>query len=136
VLAPIVGRDKPCPYEITPHFLIGIMSITHIIQAGEWVQTFVLEFDRADFKKDVKTHSAVIRQIEVMGEATKRISDSFKANHPEIAWRKVAGMRDILIHGYDRVNLDEVWNVTQTSLPHLLEQLKLLVSADPHWKQD
>jgi len=100
---------------------LDLVYITHIIQAGEWVQTFVLEFDRTDFKKDVKTHSAVIRQIEVMGEATKRISDSFKANHPEIAWRKVAGMRDILIHGYDRVNLDEVWNVTQTSLPHLLE---------------
>jgi uncharacterized protein with HEPN domain len=54
--------------------------------------------------------SAIIRQLEIIGEATKHLSAAFRGNHPDIPWQKMAGMRDILIHAYDAVDLDEVWN--------------------------
>jgi uncharacterized protein with HEPN domain len=72
--------------------------------------------------------SAVIRQLEIVGEATKRLSEPFRTNHPDIPWQKMAGMRDILIHAYDAVDLDEVWNASTRSIPQLIERLEPLVS--------
>ena len=63
----------------------------------------------------------------VLGEAVKRLSPEFCAEHPEIPWRPMAGMRDRLIHGYDVVDLDEVWLVLERDLPDLLQRLEPLV---------
>jgi len=71
--------------------------------------------------------SAVIWQLEIIGEATKRLSIPFRDNHPDIPWQKMAGMRDILIHAYDAVDLDEVWNAANQSIPRLIEQLEPFV---------
>jgi uncharacterized protein with HEPN domain len=74
----------------------------------------------------VVTHSwhrtirdAVVRNFEVIGEATKRLSDETKALHPEIRWRDVAGFRDILIHAYESIDYIEVWNIIELHLPAL-----------------
>ena len=83
--------------------------------------------DQGAFDKDLKTQSAVIRQLEIIGEATKRLSEEFRGQHPEIRWRQIAGMRDILIHAYDHVDVNEVWHVTQTSIPELIANVKLLI---------
>lgn len=66
---------------------------------------------------------AVMRQLEILGEATKRLSDSFRAEHEEIPWRGIAGMRDILIHAYDHVDVVEVWRVAVEDIPRLLDSL-------------
>jgi len=58
--------------------------------------------------KEWMRHSAIVRQIEIIGEATKRLSEDFRNSHPEIPWRSMAGMRDVVIHGYDHVDLEEV----------------------------
>ncbi len=98
-----------------------------ILNVARLTQTFIAEVDKAVFEQDLMRQSAVIRQIEVMGEATKRISSSFRANHPKIPWPKIAGMRDILIHAYDRVDLDQVWTTVRVSIPDLIPQLEQLV---------
>ena len=71
--------------------------------------------------------SAILYQVIVMGEATKRLSPEFRAQHPEIPWKDIAGMRDILAHQYDRVNLNTLWDVIQSDIPELLALLEPLL---------
>lgn len=72
------------------------------------------------FFKDIKTQDAVVRNIDIIGEATKNLSKEIRNGHPEIPWKNVAGMRDRLIHQYFGVNLDIVWDVAHEELPKLL----------------
>ena len=76
------------------------------------------------FLDDWKTRSAVLYQLTVIGEAVKRLSKEFRANHPEIPWSLIAGLRDNLIHGYDLTDWDEVWKTVKTDIPDLLEKIE------------
>lgn len=76
------------------------------------------------FQQDEKTVFAVIRALEIIGEAAKNISEDMKAQHPEIPWRNVAGMRDKLIHEYFGVNNKVVWDTLQEDLPGLKEKIQ------------
>jgi uncharacterized protein with HEPN domain len=71
------------------------------------------------FAADKKTINAVIRSLEVLGEATKHIPPSFRKKYPDIPWNKMAGMRDVLIHDYMGIDLMTVWKVSQERLPLL-----------------
>lgn len=62
---------------------------------------------------------ATIRQLEIIGEATKSLSDTLRDNYPETPWKRIAGLRDILIHNYMGVDLTAVWEITQHNLPQL-----------------
>ena len=79
---------------------------------------------KEEFMVDVKTQSAVLHQLLVIGEAVKRLSTSFREEHPAVPWRDMSGMRDVLIHGYDIVDLEEVWKTVDTDLPGLLRILE------------
>jgi uncharacterized protein with HEPN domain len=72
---------------------------------------------------DPKTQDAVIRNFEVIGEATKRLPTEFTVAYPDIPWRKMAGFRDILIHAYERVDVEEIWNIIEQHVPRLLAQI-------------
>ncbi len=79
-----------------------------------------------EFAADKKTVNAVIRSLEVLGEATKHIPVAFRRKHPAVPWAKMAGMRDVLIHDYMGVDLKTVWMVVQerlTELKQLMEEL-------------
>lgn len=79
----------------------------------------VKEFNLSKFSDDEKTQYAVIRAIEIIGEASKKIPKSFKKIHSEIPWCEISGMRDKLIHDYFSVNMDVVWLTVKKSLPAL-----------------
>ncbi len=83
--------------------------------------------DKAAFDCDMKTQSAVIRQLEIIGEATKRLSAELRSTYTDIPWRQMAGMRDVLIHAYDHVDIYEVWNVVQQSLPDVMTKTEALL---------
>ncbi len=100
--------------------------ITDILQAAHLIQTFAEGIEKEAFEDDLMCQSAVVRQLEIIGEATKRLSEAFKASHPLIPWRKMAGMRDILIHAYDHVDMDEVWNAATVSIPGVISLLELV----------
>jgi uncharacterized protein with HEPN domain len=81
------------------------------------------------FLADRKTQDAVVRNLEIIGEATKRVSINLKAAHPDIAWKPIAGMRDKLIHDYFGVNVQLVWEAVERDLPALYEKVKDLLKA-------
>lgn len=75
--------------------------------------------DRASFDDDWVLQNAVIRELEVLGEAAGRVSPSFVAKHSEIPWREITGIRHKLIHGYVEVDLDIVWRTATENVPHI-----------------
>jgi uncharacterized protein with HEPN domain len=83
--------------------------------------------DKAAFLKDLKTQSATLHQLMVIGAAVKRLSPEFRSRYPEVPWALMAGMRDKLIHGYDIVDLDEVWKTANADVPVLLSLLEPLL---------
>ena len=69
------------------------------------------------------TYDAVLRNLEIIGEAAKRIPDDMRSKYPAIEWRKIAGIRDVVIHAYHAIDNDIIWDVVQTEIPRLLKNL-------------
>lgn len=101
-----------------------------ILQAARRIREGVEGVTKEAFLKEWMRHSAIVRQIEIIGEATKRLSEEFRNSQPEIPWRSMAGMRDVVIHGYDHVDLEEVWKVAETDIPKLIISLEPLVPPE------
>lgn len=101
--------------------LIDILeAIKLILQYAEG-----LEFD--NLANNMEKQDAILRRISIIGEATKRLSAEFRSQHPEVPWKSMAGMRDVIIHDYDEVDLDEVWAVIRENLPQLLANIEPLI---------
>lgn len=103
--------------------------LNDIITAITDIEEFTRGMGYKTFSADKKTANAVIRSLEVLGEATKRIPKSFRQKHPDIPWSKMTGTRDVLIHDYMGVDLKTVWRVTQDRLPELKPLIDALTSA-------
>ncbi len=99
--------------------------------AAEDAVRFVAGFDERSFLASDLYQSAVIRKLEVLGEAAGRVTKAFQEAHPDIAWSKMIGLRNRLIHGYEDVDLRIVWRVTMDELPDLIAALGPLIPPDP-----
>ena len=95
-----------------------------IFAAAEELEEFTKGMDFAAFKADKKTVNAVIRSLEVMGEAAKRIPENVRRKYPDIPWKRIAGMRDKLIYEYSGVDLEIVWTVIKQELPPIRPHLQ------------
>jgi uncharacterized protein with HEPN domain len=96
--------------------------LTHILECIQNIEEYVPE-GRDQFMYSKIVRDAVIRNLEIIGEATKNISTEFRSQHPEIPWRAMAGMRDVLIHNYMGVDLNIVWNTIDRELPKIKRSL-------------
>jgi uncharacterized protein with HEPN domain len=92
--------------------------LTHILDAIMRIKSYV-SVGRSEFITTPHWQDAVIRQLEIIGEATKQLSQDVRAENPTVPWRRFAGLRDVLIHNYMGVDLNIIWEVTQNELPTL-----------------
>jgi uncharacterized protein with HEPN domain len=102
-------------------------SLLDIVKAAQSILAFVKGMTLDDFTADVKTQSAVLYQIAIIGEAAKRLSPEFRAQYSTLDWRAMAGMRDKLIHDYGNVDTKRVWLTVQGNIPQLLSELSPLL---------
>jgi uncharacterized protein with HEPN domain len=93
--------------------------IEHILHSIERIESYLEGKDHQSFSDDYLTQDAVVRQLEIIGEATKRISDELRSRNPQIPWSDMSGMRDILIHDYIDVDIDIVWKTASESIYRL-----------------
>ena len=105
-------------------------SLLDIFKAGQRIIEFAQGLSRTDLETDAMRLSAILYQIQIVGEATKRLSIEFRERHSDIPWSQAAGMRDIIAHQYDRLDLDVVWTVIQRSVPELLERIAPLLPEE------
>jgi uncharacterized protein with HEPN domain len=102
--------------------------LRHILDAIQKIERYV-DVGHDQFVTESMRHDAVIRQVEIIGEAAKRLSSQVLGRSPEIPWRQVAGMRDVLIHNYMGVDLERIWNVLQHDLPPLRKAVQELLKG-------
>ncbi len=101
--------------------------LRHILDSINRVESYTDKGKEAFFRESI-IQDAVMRNLEIIGEAVKNLSLDFRARHPEIPWARIAGMRDVLIHGYFGVRLETVWNAVENRLPELKQQVETLLA--------
>lgn len=107
-----------------------LIYLEHIDACIQKIKDYTKGMDEASFLKDSLKQDAVIRNFEIIGEAAKQVDDDFRSKYPNIEWKKLAGMRDKLIHGYIGVDLWLVWAVVEHSLPDLHEQITEIIKKE------
>ena len=109
-----------------------INLLEDILICMEKIHTYIDGLTYDQFENDSKTQDAIIRNIEVIGEAVKQLSDAIRTKQPTIPWKEIAGTRDRLIHGYFGVNIDIIWEIATIDIPKLkaeIEEIKNEISG-------
>lgn len=98
-----------------------------ILDSINKIQSYVGDISEEEFLENTEIQDAVIRRFEIIGEASKNIPEEFRNNHPNILWRKMSGMRDVLIHNYQDVDIKIVWDTINTKISEIEEQIEGLL---------
>jgi uncharacterized protein with HEPN domain len=99
-----------------------------MLEAARRILLYTENINFEQFQEDFKTQDAVLRNLEVLGEAAKNIPDDFRDKHPDLPWTDMARTRDRLIHHYFGVNLDVVWGIAELELPDVIANLEAILA--------
>ena len=91
------------------------------------IEEYIQNLTEDEFYSNRQVQDAIIRRLEIIGEAVKNVDDDFRNRYPQIPWKKIAGMRDIIAHEYFGVKLDRVWDVVRKDLPHIKQQMLFIM---------
>lgn len=106
-------------------------NLLDMLQAAEKVRRFVQGKTQDAFIADEVLRDAVERNVEIIGEAARKVSEDFRNQHPEIPWRKMIAQRNVLVHEYDKISVDEMWIVATYHIPQLISDLSPLIPPIP-----
>ncbi len=99
-----------------------------ILEAIGKIERYTENMNFEDFSNNELIQDGVIRNLEIIGEAVKNLPDDIKKDYPEVEWRKIAGLRDILIHAYFGVDLEIIWDIVKNKVPELKEMVRKILS--------
>ena len=103
-----------------------LLYLSNIQECIAAIESYTIDGKKA-FMQNPMIQDAVIRNLEVIGEATKRLSSQTRERYSEVPWRRIAGLRDVLIHDYLRVDLEEVWGIISDYLPELKANIERII---------
>jgi len=108
---------------------LAVSFLEDILEACRRIAHYIAGLTYDDFLGDEKTQDAVVRNLEIIGEATKSLPTELRKSHPSVPWREMARMRDRLIHHYFGVNVDIVWEIASNDLPGVVPQIEAIIQA-------
>ncbi len=100
------------------------LFVEHMIESIERIEEFMKNAGEVDFEKNLQLQDAVVRRLEIIGEAAKNLPSDFKNKYPDISWKEIIGTRDKIIHHYFGVDLSIVWDIIKNELPDLKKKLE------------
>jgi uncharacterized protein with HEPN domain len=107
-----------------------VTRLKHMLEAAQKAMYYTQDRSRRDLDADEMLALAIVRLLEIVGEAAKNISDSIKEKYPAVPWKPIAGTRDRLVHGYFDVDLDIVWQIITADLPPLTSSLEQILDDE------
>ena len=106
-----------------------LLYLDNIKECIENIETYTSEGEEV-FKQSRLIQDAVIRNFEIIGEASKRLPETFRAKYTQVPWKTMAGLRDVLIHDYLKVDVDRVWKIIEINLPELKTQIRIIIERE------
>jgi uncharacterized protein with HEPN domain len=104
--------------------------LVDMLESAKIALDYVFDKSWDKFYGDVQCQDAVVRRLEIIGEAARRVSPETRAKYPELEWREMTSMRNLVIHEYDVVDIGQVWDTVKNKLPPLIEKLTRIVPAE------
>ena len=113
------------------------LFIEDILESIKLIEKYIRNISKENLDNNQKLKDSIARRLEIIGEAVKNIPDDFREKYPEVPWKKIAGLRDIIIHTYFNIDLDITWDIIKKDLPDLKEKmLKIRTELEEEEKEE
>jgi uncharacterized protein with HEPN domain len=106
------------------------LFLEDILECGTRIQSYAANLDFAGFVSNRMAFDAILRNLEIIGEAAKNVPSEVRARYPEVEWRAIAGLRDVMAHEYYGLENETLWNIVEREVPVLVEQLTKIIQQE------